>query len=292
MVTKPSRRSFLTGRRTPATPWGNFCARLSRTCVGRVQWDDAPDAMQAWLDPSREGDLTHAFALCREFGVQYLLAGSDVRADQGRAVLWVSPQAPWATVVAVDAQQTLWRADAGSLLRTLQGVGIRSVDDADPEQTIAQWVASHRCCRWPTGQCDLSDIVQIQVLLADGTTEVFGPFGASAQAPLKSLATQRMIPKLFELAHSESFEESAAGELWPLRFRLDALRPTAPLEPNLAWLFLGHGGSLGWVQTVWFSVSDGRTRVSTNELPVKLAAIDRNVKQILDPSGVFGSLPE
>ena len=248
--------------------------------------------MQAWLDPAREGDLTHAFALCREFGVQYLLAGAEVRPDQGRGALWVSSQAPWATVVAVDAQQTRWRADAGSLLRTLQGVGITSVDDANPEQTIAQWVASRSSARWPTGQCNLSDILQIQVLLADGTTEVFGPFGASAQSPLKSLATQRIIPKLFELAHSGAVGESASDELWPLRVRLDALRPAAPLEPNLAWLFLGHGGSLGWVQTVWFSVSDGKSHIPANELAPKLTEIDRDVKQILDPSGVFGSLPE
>lgn len=248
--------------------------------------------MQAWLEPAREGDLTHAFALCREFGIQYLLAGSDVRPDQGRGVLWVSAQAPWATVVAVDARQTLWRADAGSALRTLQGVGIASLSHADPEQTVAQWVAGRSCGHWPTGQCHLSDIVQIQVLLADGTTEVFGPFGASAQAPLKSLATQRMIPKLFELAHSGLVGESVAGGLWPLRFRLDALRPAAPLEPNLAWLFLGHGGSLGWVQTVWFSVSDGKACIPGNELPITLTEIDRNVKQILDPSGVFGLLPE
>ncbi len=248
--------------------------------------------MQAWLDPAREGDLMHAFALCREFGVQYLLAGAGARPVLGRGVLWVSPVAPWATVVAVDAQHTLWRADAGSLLRTLQGVGIASVDDADTEQTVAQWVASRRCARWPTGQCNLSDILQIQVLLADGTTEVFGPFGASAQAPLKSLATQRIVPKLFELTHNGAVGESASGGVWSLRFRLDALRPAPPLEPNLAWLFLGHGGSLGWVQTVWFSVSDGKARISTHELPSKSTEIDRDVKQILDPSGVFGSLPE
>lgn len=247
--------------------------------------------MQAWLEPAREGDLTHAFALCREFGVQYLLAGLEVCADQGRGVLWVSPQAPWAAVEAVDAQQTIWRADAGILLRTLQEVGIASVAHADSAQTVAQWVAGRSCSQWPTGQCDLSDIVQMQVLLADGTTEVFGPFGASAQAPLKSLATQRIIPKLFELAHSGLAEETAAGGSWPLRFRLDALRPAAPLEPNLAWLFLGHGGSLGWVQTVWFSLSDGRARHFANESSAKLTQIDRDVKQILDPSGVFGSLP-
>ena len=310
MVTKPSRRSFLTGRRTPATPWGTFCARLSRTCLGRVRWDETQETMQAWLEPAREGDLTHAFALCREFGVQYLLADSDGCPDPGRGALWVSARAPWATVVAVDAAQTLWRADAGCLLGTLQGLGIASVDLADPEQTVAQWVASRGCGRWPTGQCDLSGIVQLQAVLADGTTEVLGPFGATAQAPLQSLATQRIIPKLFELAHSAPVEQSMAAAIWPLRFRLDALRPKAPSEPNLAWLFSGHGGALGWVQTVWFAASE-RTSVGVGDpsdaamdtslrsadnfadpLSIPFASIDRSVKQILDPSGVFGSVSE
>jgi hypothetical protein len=137
-----------------------------------------------------------------------------------------------------------------------------------------------------------------------------GPFGATAQAPLQSLATQRIIPKLFELAHSAPVEQSMAAAIWPLRFRLDALRPKAPSEPNLAWLFSGHGGALGWVQTVWFAASE-RTSVGVGDpsdaamdtslrsadnladaLSIPFASIDRSVKQILDPSGVFGSVSE
>lgn len=309
MVTTPSRRSFLTGRRTPATPWGSFCARLARTCLGRVRWDDNQEVMQAWLEPAREGDLTHAFALCREFGVQYLLAGADVRPAEGRGALWVSSQAPWAQIVKLDANQGVVRADAGVLVRELQGLGIHHVEHADPEQTVAQWIASARCGAWPTGQCYSSGILQIQVLLADGTTEVLGPFGASAQAPLRSLATQRMIPKLFELAHSASTESISPGEIWPLRYRLDALRPIAPTEPNLAWLFSGHGGALGWVQTVWFAnqfitpvnpnrdasvprATADRSIDGIRQVQGGFVDIDRAVKQILDPSGVFGSIPE
>jgi hypothetical protein len=248
--------------------------------------------MQAWLEPSREGDLTHAFALCREFGVQFLLADSEVRPLVGRGALWVSSQALWANVAAVDAAQTIWRADAGSLVNALQEVGIPAVSQADPQQTVAQWVASRRGGGWPVGQCHLSGVLQIQALLADGTTEVFGPFGASAQAPLRSLTTQRMIPKLFELAYSVPLESSTSVEDWPLRYRLDALRPTAPLEPNLAWLFNGHGGALGWVQTVWFVSSESPTHTSVKVLPIDFAPIDRAVKQILDPTGVFGSIPD
>ena len=269
-----------------------FCARLARTCQGRVRWDDSQETMQAWLEPAREGDLTHAFALCREFGVQFLLADSEVRPFVGRGALWVSSRAPWATVVAVDAEQTTWRADAGSLLSALQGVGIQAVSQADPQQTVAQWVASRRGGGWPAGQCHLSGVLQIQVLLADGTTEVFGPFGASAQAPLRSLATQQIIPKLFELAHSVTLESSVSPEAWPLRYRLDALRPATPLEPNLAWLFTGHGGALGWVQTVWFVRDERPTHTSVKVMPIDFAQIDRAVKQIFDPAGVFGSIPE
>ena len=269
-----------------------FCARLARTCQGRVRWDDSHETMQAWLEPAREGDLTHAFALCREFGVQFLLADSEVRPLVGRGALWVSSQAPWASVAAVDAEQTIWRADAGSLLSVLQEVGIQAVRQTDPQQTVAQWVASRRGGGWPAGQCHLSGVLQIQALLADGTAEVFGPFGASAQAPLRSLTTQRMIPKLFELAHSVPLETSASAEGWPLRYRLDALRPTAPLEPNLAWLFNGHGGALGWVQTVWFVSTELPTHNFVKVLPIDFAPIDRAVKQILDPTEIFGSIPD
>jgi hypothetical protein len=101
-----------------------------------------------------------------------------------------------------------------------------------------------------------------------------------------------MIPKLFELAHSVPLESSTSVEDWPLRYRLDALRPTAPLEPNLAWLFNGHGGALGWVQTVWFVSSESPTHTSVKVLPIDFAPIDRAVKQILDPTGVFGSIPD
>jgi hypothetical protein len=94
-------------------------------------------------------------------------------------------------------------------------------------------------------------IEQAEVLFADGTVEVLGPFGASAQAPLRSLTVQRLVPKLFELAGSESAQRCAQSTPWPGCYRLDALITTATHEPNLAQLLFGHQGRLGWVQALW-----------------------------------------
>ena len=75
MVSPTSRRAFLLGRRTPPSEWGKFCARLSRTCAGRVRWEDAHGQQEAWLVPAREAVVLHAHALCREYRVQMALEG-------------------------------------------------------------------------------------------------------------------------------------------------------------------------------------------------------------------------
>jgi len=94
-------------------------------------------------------------------------------------------------------------------------------------------------------------VERAEVLLADGTVEMLGPFGASAQAPLRSPTTQRLVPKLFELAGSDAAQRCAQVTPWPGCYRLDALVAAAGHEPNLAQLLFGHRGRLGWVQALW-----------------------------------------
>jgi hypothetical protein len=77
-------------------------------------------------------------------------------------------------------------------------------------------------------------VERAEVLLADGTVEVLGPFGATAQAPLRSLTLQQLVPKLFELAGSDAAQRCAQATPWPACYRLDALIATATHEPNLA----------------------------------------------------------
>jgi hypothetical protein len=300
VVTQPSRRAFLTGRRTPATPWGHFCARLSRTCVGSVTWDKEDQSTQAWLKPARAIDVMHAQVLCLELGVQLILLNSDAEPDPGRPILWVDSRAEWAQLELVDAEAGLWRADAGVTLWTLhqQGVGLFSdtFDATHAHQTLAQWFASPF-----DGRLTRSGIVQAEVLLADGTLEMLGPFGASGSRPLRSLSLQKKIPRLFELAQSPQAALCAQCESWPLRYRLDGLMPQSGDSPNLAWLFQGHGGSLAWLQTLWLqkpvsasmvteplpSVNDSVDLVSVGH---SAAELDQSIKQTLDPTGVFGRM--
>jgi hypothetical protein len=209
-------------------------------------------------------------------------------------------RAEWAQLDLVDAEAGLWRADAGVTLWSLhqQGVGIFSdtFDATHAHQTLAQWFASPF-----DGRLMRSGIVQAEVLLADGTLEMLGPFGASGSRPLRSLSLQRKIPRLFELAQSPGAALCAQCEDWPLRYRLDGLMPQSGDSPNLAWLFQGHGGSLAWLQTVWLqkpmlasktaeslpSLKDSVDPVSVGQAALEL---DQSIKQTLDPTGVFGRM--
>ena len=297
MGSPTSRRAFLLGRRTPPSEWGKFCARLSRTCSGQVRWEDEPEHQQAWLIPAREGDLLHAHALCREYRVQMALAGfqsQEPPADKQLPRLWIESGSAWAHRPSCDDSGLIWRADGGTQLKDLQQVGVQAVQGVDPEQTVAQWMASEASSRWPTGQGAGSGIVQVQVMLADGTVAVLGPFGANATAPLRSMTVQQMIPKLFELAGSEFALQCAQAVRWPIRFRLDALMPAPGADINLAWLFAGHGASLGWVQAVWFKREAYLQQTipkAGSELPdvseERRAGLARQLKESFDPIGIF-----
>jgi hypothetical protein len=139
-------------------------------------------------------------------------------------------------------------------------------------------------------------VERAEVLLADGTVEVLGPFGATAQAPLRSLTLQRLVPKLFELAGSDAAQRCAQATPWPACYRLDALIATATHEPNLAQLLFGHQGRLGWVQALWlkrldavFEPQRSAQDVERNKALLQLVShLDKELKHILDPLGVFG----
>ena len=359
MVTPTSRRAFLMGRRTPATPFEQFCARLARTCLGRVRTEalkaPAAQAPQAWLEPVRHEDVAHARALCQEYRVALRLDGDPRPTARAQATLWVSPQTEGATFSLVDAQAGIWKADAGCTVAQLTETGVFAGMVLPPELSLAQWLAWPETLPSVLRDAALTDenrargqysapggrdgvyepesvmvqalrcVERVEVLLADGTLEVLGPFGATAQAPLRSLTMQRLVPKLFELAGSEAAQQCAQVTPWPARYRLDALMATAAHEPNLAQLFFGHQGHLGWVQTLWLRRADtlgaipclareseqaskqGRKQDSISAHVFDEAAaqtkrvhatllqlsthLDQELKHILDPLGLFGSVP-
>jgi FAD/FMN-containing dehydrogenase/Fe-S oxidoreductase len=95
----------------------------------------------------------------------------------------------------------------------------------------------------------------IDAVLADGTQEFFGPFGASATQPMGSNRTGSLVSRLFEIGEREKSEMS---RLWPkvLRrvggYNLDVFHPqserpyTADNSVNLAHLLVGSEGTLAY----------------------------------------------
>jgi hypothetical protein len=212
--------------------------------------------------------------------------------------LWVESGSAWASASPADTMGLIWRAEAGCKVKVLQAAGIKVLQAADAEQTVAQWLASALSAQWPTGQGVYSGILQVQVMLADGTIAVLGPFGASATTPLRSLTVQKMIPKLFEMASSGLALQCAQAVVWPVMFRLDALMPAEGMDVNLAWLFAGHGARLGWVQAVWFARDAGgekafgreSTHACTDLLPPtaqQCTELAQQLKESFDPTGIF-----
>ena len=265
-----------------------------------MRWNDDLDHPQAWLLPARHADVLHAHALCREYGVQMGLEGGMSSMRGTRSVLWVEPGSAWASLRPADDAGNLWRADAGCRIGVLQATGIEVVAGIDPDWTVARWLAAEQSAHWETGQGARSGIEQVQVMLADGTTEILGPFGASAQTPLASLTVQRIVPGLFELSGSAGATLCRQAATWPARFRLDALMPVPGKDVNLAWLMAGHAGCLAWVEAVWLyrtipPLSEGPPAdADSGGLQGRLSAaetIDQQVKKTFDPHGFFLPFP-
>ena len=89
-----------------------------------------------------------------------------------------------------------------------------------------------------------------EVLLGDGGEHWLGPFGAQGGQPLHHPQLRELVSALFALANSTEAKQCLALPAWPGRYRLDALVPPPPTQPNLARLLAGHGTSLAWVQAL------------------------------------------
>ncbi len=299
MVTPNTRRSFLFGRRTPPTAWGQFCARLARTTEGPAHWNQDAARPQAWLRPRREADIFHARALCAEYGVCLAVAGTAPPVGpMPRGMLWAEPGADWATLSPGHDGAGGWRADGGCLVGALQAAGVASLKGADSAQSVAGWLASPDAATWAPGEGWRSGIERVEVLLSDGTVATLGPFGAGARDPLDSLTLQRMVPRLFELAGSEPAASWSREPRWPAKLRLDVLNPPQGVDVNLAWLLAGHGGRLAWVRAVWFSgkanpaqAADAPTAAADPEALAAARRLDEQIKHIVDPRGLFPPCP-
>jgi len=246
---QPSRRSFLFGRRPAGdSAWGRFCARLARSCLGRVEdGGEAGGASIARLAPARPADVMHARELCAQYGVALALAGG-APPDPGRPVLWVDPAVALTGLEPAAGAPGLWRAEAGCPVGELAAAGLAQFGGAEPGMTLAAWLAGPAGRLCPARDTAASGVAALDAVLADGERATLGPFGEHDTLPLRGIAMQRLVPRLFELAAGADAQACLAAPRWPARVRLDALRP-ADGRVNLGQLLLGHGGTLAWVES-------------------------------------------
>jgi len=216
-------------------------------------------------------------------------------AAAGRPVLRIDP-------AALDTLSRLggrWHAGPGCRVGRLLEAGLTQFQGADPGLTVAAWLAGPH--RYLAGATADSGVHEVDVLLADGTIEVLGPFGAADQRPLASATTQRLVPALFQLAGGADAAACLARRRWPARYRLDALRPAGGAV-NLAHLLLGHGGALAWVEGLSLHAMpapaadadvdvDARDGHDEPDAPVRAAAarLDGAVVGLFDPQGVYAA---
>lgn len=121
--------------------------------------------------------------------------------------------------------------------------------------TVAGAVAANAgaaCWAWGTVADRLAGI---DLLLPDGTAQLFGPFGAASSISLKSGRAGRLVSDLFGLAAEVQTE---IARHWPYGLRapggylIDSFHPrpgrpyTADGSVNLAHLLAGSAGTLGW----------------------------------------------
>ncbi|MFJ1111633.1 hypothetical protein WLX37_22450, partial [Bordetella bronchiseptica] len=152
---------------------------------------------------------------------------------------------------------------------------------------LADWLADSR--GWPTGETGASGVLEASVLLADGTAEALGPFGAADVRPLRSATVQRLVPALFQLAGGQDAAACLAQPAWPARYRLDALQPREPAGVNLAHLLLGHDGALAWVESVLLAPAAAPPPAASGSAPAEAARLDARVRALFDPDGVLAA---
>lgn len=121
--------------------------------------------------------------------------------------------------------------------------------------TVAGAVAAHAgaaCWAWGTVADRLAGI---DLLLPDGTAQLFGPFGAASSISLKSGRVGKLVSGLFS---QTAVVQADIAQYWPYGLRapggylIDSFHPrpgrpyTADGSVNLAHLLAGSVGTLGW----------------------------------------------
>ena len=269
----------------PALERSRLAQRLRRVVRGEVRFDAisrgryAGDASIHQADPvgvlvpADETDVVAAIELAAGMRVPMIprgagtgLAGQSVGEglvidssrslnrivafDAAERVVAVQPGVVLAQLDAFLAPHGLWfPVDPGSAGQATLG-GMVGCNAAGPRSLAHGHTVHH--------------VVGIDAVLADGTQEFFGPFGARASRPMGSARTGAMVSRLFELGARERPEIERVWPRVPRRtggYNLDVFhqvgdrRYTDDGSVNLAHLLVGSEGTLAHFQRLYLKLA-------------------------------------
>ena len=216
------------------------------------------------LVPADEADVVAAVELAREMKAPMLARGGGT-SQCGQTVgdaLVIDHSRHLNKVVSFDAQAMRVEVQPGITLDALNaylkphGLWFPVDVSTSAQATIGGMAGNNSCGSRSIAYGNMvHNVLEIDAILADGTQERFGPFGASASRPMGSARTGALVSGLFELAARERDE---IARVWPKVMRrvggynLDIFHPqsvrpyTADGSPNLAHLLVGSEGTLAW----------------------------------------------
>ncbi|MBP8306201.1 MAG: FAD-binding protein [Burkholderiaceae bacterium] len=269
----------------PALERSRLAQRLRRVLRGEVRFDAfsrgryATDASIYQVDPigvvvpSDEADVIATIDLANELKVPILPRGggtSQCGQTVGEALV-IDNSAHLNKVMAFDKAAATVEVQPGMVLDHLNAFlkphGLwYPVDVSTSAQATLGGMAGNNSCgsRSIAYGNMVHNVLGIDAILADGSQEYFGPFGAGAARPMGSARTGQLVSSLFELGARERDE---IERVWPRVMRrvggynLDVFHPrserpyTADGSVNLSHLLVGSEGTLAYFRRLHLKLS-------------------------------------
>lgn len=235
--------------------------RLRRQVRGEVQLGGD----QARLLPASDSDVVAALALAHELQVPVVMGGGTLLAGidmaESHAALHIDALAHLTRAAHFDERRGMIELQAGVRLADInrllapRGWWLPVETSPDCGATVAGLVARDAVAAAPAWGTMADRLVGIDAVLADGTQQLFGPFGERSSVALTSGRAGQLVSSLFGMAagvQGEIRQRWPAGMRVPDGYLLDAFhpRPGRPYTPdgavNLAHLLAGSAGTLAW----------------------------------------------
>ena len=271
--------------RSPSLERSRLAQRLRRVLKGEVLFDAASrgrystDASIYQVEPvgvvvpADELDVVAAMELARESKVPILPRGggtSQCGQTVGEALV-IDDSKHLRKVTAFDAQAMTVEVQPGMVLDELNawlkphGLWYPVDVSTSAQATLGGMAGNNSCGSRSIAYGNMvHNVLGIDALLADGTHQRFGPFGADSSLKLGSGGVGRIVARMFEIAERERDE---IERRWPKVMRrvggynLDVFHPqserpyTADGSVNLAHLLVGSEGTLAWFKRLQLKLS-------------------------------------